>query len=70
MALSYPLAVCPDIDVCVLYSSGRGMFGVCVMRLQGPGCSWGAVVVSAAVLLLVAVLGLALVLILTRESVA
>lgn len=43
------------------------MFGACVMRLRGPSCGWGAVVVSAAVVFLVAALGLALVLILTRE---
>ncbi len=38
------------------------------MRLRAPGCGWGLVVVSAAALLLLAALGLALALILTRES--
>ncbi|KAM9452129.1 LOW QUALITY PROTEIN: membrane frizzled-related protein-like, partial [Salvelinus alpinus] len=37
-----------------------------VMRLRGPWCSWGAVVVSVAAVLLVADLGLALVLIFTQ----
>lgn len=45
---------------------GWGLFGVFVMRLRGSG--WGLVVVSAAALLLLAALGLALALILTRES--
>ncbi|XP_031716399.1 membrane frizzled-related protein [Anarrhichthys ocellatus] len=45
---------------------GRGLFGVCVMRLRGPGCGWGAVVVCVAALLLVTALGLALALILTQ----
>lgn len=55
---------------CVLNHSGlgRGLFLVCVMRLWGPGCGWGKVVVSAAALLLITALGLALALILTRES--
>lgn len=43
------------------------MFGVCAMRLRAPG-GWGLVVVSAAALLLLAAIGLALALILTRES--
>ena len=47
---------------------GWGLFGVCLMRLRGPGCGWWGVVVSAAALLLLAALGLALALILTRES--
>ncbi|XP_040901834.1 membrane frizzled-related protein [Toxotes jaculatrix] len=47
-------------------SLGWGLFGVCVMRLRGPGCGWGVVVVSAAALLLLAALGLALALILTQ----
>ncbi len=61
---------CPHIRICVLCHSGLGwgLFGVCVMRLRGPGCGWGVVVVSAAALLLLAALGLALALILTRES--
>lgn len=56
--------------VCVLCHPdlGWGLLGVCVMRLRAPGCGWGAVVVSAAALLLLAALGLALALILTRES--
>ncbi|XP_068441929.1 membrane frizzled-related protein [Clinocottus analis] len=45
---------------------GRGVFGVCVMRLRGPGWGWGAVAVSAAALLLLTALGLALALILTQ----
>ncbi|XP_039905489.1 membrane frizzled-related protein [Simochromis diagramma] len=36
------------------------------MRVRAPGCGWGVVVVSAAVLLLLAALGLMLVLILTQ----
>ena len=54
----------------VLYlpGPGWGLLGVCVMRLRAPGCGWGVVVVSAAVLLLLTALGLALALILTRES--
>ncbi|KAM4627312.1 membrane frizzled-related protein [Polymixia lowei] len=47
-------------------AASRGLLGVCLMRLRGSGCSWGVVLVSAAVLLLVAALGLALVLILTQ----
>ncbi|KAM9853573.1 membrane frizzled-related protein [Aulostomus maculatus] len=43
-----------------------GVFGVCVKRLRGPGCDWGKVVVSVAVLLLLAAVGLALILILTQ----
>lgn len=56
--------------VCVLRLSGAGwgLLGVCAMRLQGPGCGWGVVVVSAAALLLLTALGLALALVLTRES--
>uniref|UniRef100_A0A3Q4BTX2 Membrane frizzled-related protein n=1 Tax=Mola mola TaxID=94237 RepID=A0A3Q4BTX2_MOLML len=38
------------------------------MRLRAPACGWGAVVISAAALLLLAALGLALALILTRKS--
>lgn len=58
------------MSVCVLCHPGLGwgVFGVCVMRLRGPGCGWGVVVVSVAALLLVAAIGLALALILTRES--
>lgn len=47
---------------------GLGLLGVCVMRLRAPGCGWGALVVSAAALLVLAAVGLALVLLLTRES--
>ncbi|XP_029923035.1 membrane frizzled-related protein [Myripristis murdjan] len=47
-------------------AANRGLFGVCVMRLRGPGCSWRLVVVSAAAVLLVAALGLMLLLILTQ----
>ncbi|XP_023256316.1 membrane frizzled-related protein [Seriola lalandi dorsalis] len=47
-------------------SLGWGLFGVCVMRLRAPGCGWGVVAVSAAALLLLAALGLALALILTQ----
>ncbi|XP_041661721.1 membrane frizzled-related protein [Cheilinus undulatus] len=43
-----------------------GVFGVCVMRLRGPGCGWGVVVISAAALLLLTAIGLALALILTQ----
>ncbi|XP_076000076.1 membrane frizzled-related protein [Genypterus blacodes] len=42
------------------------LFGVCMKRLQATGCGWGVVLLSAAVLLLVAALGLALALILTQ----
>uniref|UniRef100_A0A3Q3BIP0 Membrane frizzled-related protein n=1 Tax=Kryptolebias marmoratus TaxID=37003 RepID=A0A3Q3BIP0_KRYMA len=45
---------------------GCGFFEVCWLRLRGPGRSWGVVVVSAAVLLLLVALGVALALILTR----
>ncbi|XP_030008522.1 membrane frizzled-related protein-like isoform X1 [Sphaeramia orbicularis] len=45
---------------------GWCLFGVCSMRLRGLGCGWGAVLVSAAALLLVAALGLTLALILTQ----
>ncbi|KAG7270534.1 hypothetical protein CRUP_026426 [Coryphaenoides rupestris] len=51
-----------------IFQGCRGMFGACVMRLRGPSCGWGAVVVSAVVVFLVAALGLALVLILTRPA--
>ncbi|XP_034024648.1 membrane frizzled-related protein [Thalassophryne amazonica] len=44
------------------------LFGVCVMRLRRSGCSWGTVAASAAVLLLVATLGLMLALILTQNK--
>lgn len=54
-----------SIYFCVL---GRGPLAVCLMHLRGPGRGWGVVVVSAAALLLLAALGLALALILTRES--
>ncbi|XP_013881480.1 membrane frizzled-related protein isoform X2 [Austrofundulus limnaeus] len=47
-------------------SLGCGFVEVCWMRLRGPGRSWGLVVVSATVLLLLAALGLALALILTH----
>ncbi|XP_047450766.1 membrane frizzled-related protein [Mugil cephalus] len=47
-------------------SLGWGLLGVCVTRLRGPGRSWGVVVVSAAALLLLAAIGLALALILTQ----
>lgn len=47
---------------------GLGLLGVCVMRLRAPGCGWGALVVSAAALLVLAAVGLALVLLLARES--
>lgn len=47
---------------------GWGLFGVCVMRLRSPRCGWGVVVASAAALLLLVALGLALALILSRES--
>ncbi|XP_029026253.1 membrane frizzled-related protein [Betta splendens] len=43
-----------------------GLLGLFVMRLRGPGCGWGVLLVSAAALLLVAALGLALALILTQ----
>ena len=46
------------------------MLGACVMRLRGPGGSWGALLVCAALLFLMAALGLALALILTREFTA
>lgn len=46
---------------------GRGPLRVCVTRLRAPGCGWGAVVVSAAAVLLLAALGLTLALILQRE---
>lgn len=57
------------ILLCVLYCSDRGygLLGVCVVRLRASGCSLGAVVVSAAALLVLAAFGLALALILTRE---
>ncbi|XP_072249052.1 membrane frizzled-related protein isoform X2 [Leuresthes tenuis] len=45
-------------------SLSRGLLGLYVMRLRGPG--WGLVVASAAALLLLAALGLALALILTQ----
>ncbi len=56
--------------MCALCHSdfGWGLLGVCVMRLRAPGGGWGLVVVSAAALLLLAAIGLALALILTRES--
>lgn len=46
---------------------GWGPLRVLVTRLRAPGCGWGAVVVSAAAVLLLAALGLALALILQRE---
>lgn len=56
--------------LCMLCHSGLGwgLFGVCVMRLRGPSCGWGLVIVFAAALLLLAAVGLALALILTRKS--
>uniref|UniRef100_W5KSA7 Membrane frizzled-related protein n=1 Tax=Astyanax mexicanus TaxID=7994 RepID=W5KSA7_ASTMX len=45
------------------YSS---ILSVCVVRLRGLWCSWGTLVVSAAVLVLVAVLSLTLALVLTQ----
>lgn len=58
----------PNMFVLCRSGLGCGFVEVCWMRLRGPGRSWGVVVVSAAVLLLLAALGLALVLILTRKS--
>ncbi|XP_028817904.1 membrane frizzled-related protein [Denticeps clupeoides] len=46
--------------------SSHGVLSLCISGLRGPWHGWGAVVVSAAFLLLVAALGLALVLILTK----
>lgn len=64
------LKLCLFVHVCMLCHSalGLGLFGVCVMRLRSPGCGWWVVLVSAAALLLLVALGLALALILTRES--
>ncbi|KAK5868478.1 hypothetical protein PBY51_009488 [Eleginops maclovinus] len=45
---------------------GWGLFGVCAMRLRGLGCGWWVVAVSAAALLLLTALGLALALLLTQ----
>ncbi|KAF3693050.1 Membrane frizzled-related protein Membrane-type frizzled-related protein [Channa argus] len=45
---------------------GWGLLRVLVMRLRGPGCGWGVFIVSVAALLLLAAVGLALALILTR----
>lgn len=59
---------CKKSQVLFQYNLGSGLLGVCLMRLRAPGCGWGAVVVSAAALLVLAFLGLALALILTRES--
>ncbi|KAJ8403750.1 hypothetical protein AAFF_G00346180 [Aldrovandia affinis] len=47
-------------------AASRSVLSMCVVRLGGPWCGWGAVVVSVSVLLLVAALGLALVLIFTQ----
>ncbi|KAM6959278.1 membrane frizzled-related protein [Aplochiton taeniatus] len=47
-------------------AASGGVFGVCLIHLRGPRCGRGALVVSAASLLLLAALGLALVLILTQ----
>ncbi|CAJ1066153.1 membrane frizzled-related protein [Xyrichtys novacula] len=47
-------------------SLGWGLFGVCAMRLRGPDGGWGVVVISAAALLLLTAVGLALALILTQ----
>ncbi|XP_075905786.1 membrane frizzled-related protein [Nelusetta ayraudi] len=47
-------------------AASLGLLGVCVMRLRAPGCGWGALVVSAAALLVLAAVGLALVLLLTQ----
>ncbi|XP_067363960.1 membrane frizzled-related protein isoform X2 [Channa argus] len=48
---------------------GWGLLRVLVMRLRGPGCGWGVFIVSVAALLLLAAVGLALALILTRQEV-
>uniref|UniRef100_A0A3Q0RUT8 Membrane frizzled-related protein n=1 Tax=Amphilophus citrinellus TaxID=61819 RepID=A0A3Q0RUT8_AMPCI len=56
------------MHACALLGLPWGLFGVYVMRLRSPGCGWGVVLVSAAVLLLLAALGLALVLILTHTG--
>ncbi|KAK7882833.1 hypothetical protein WMY93_029007 [Mugilogobius chulae] len=42
------------------------LFGACVKRLQSLGCGWGALLLTVAALLLLAVLGLTLALILTQ----
>lgn len=58
----------PVLFVLVSSDPCWGPLRVCVTRLRAPGCGWGALVVSAAVLLVLAALGLALALILQRES--
>lgn len=62
--------VLPQPHICVLcpLALGWGLLGVCAMRLRAPGRGWGVVVVLVAALLLLAALGLALAIILTRES--
>ncbi|CAL8372115.1 unnamed protein product [Gadus morhua 'NCC'] len=49
-------------------ASCRGLLGACAMRLRSPAGSWGALLVCAAVLFLVAAMGLALALILTQMN--
>ena len=51
--------MCRPIYLYMCCWPGCNMFGSCAMRLTGPGCSWRAVVVSAAMVFLVAALGLA-----------
>ncbi|XP_041918677.1 membrane frizzled-related protein [Alosa sapidissima] len=46
--------------------TSNGMLSLCVVRLRGPWCGWGTVVVLAAASLLVTALGLTLILILTQ----
>ncbi|XP_036419032.1 membrane frizzled-related protein [Colossoma macropomum] len=46
----------------------RSLLSVCVLRLRGHWCSWGTLVVSAVVLVLVAVLGITLALVLTQMN--
>lgn len=65
--LNIYLRGCFCLCVFPLLDPGWGALGACVRRLRAPGRGWGAVVVSAAAVLLLAALGLALVLILQRE---
>lgn len=48
--------------------AGWGPLRACAARLGAPGCGWGTAVVSAAALLVLVALGVALSLILQRES--